>query len=103
MVWETKGISPSSVVPFRSEVCVPALCQPHLRDGCRRGLLELRHVDRREGGDGQILPVALRDEGPGVLLQFQKCLQEELLLHRLLQQRDSTHLPRYTCVYAFTA
>lgn len=60
---------------------VPALRQPHLRDGRGRSLLELGDAGRREGGDGQVVHVALRDEGPGLLLQLPKRLQEELLLH----------------------
>lgn len=74
---------------------VSAVRQPHLRDDGGRRLLELCDVDRREGGGGQVVPVALRDEGPGLLLQLQERLQEELLLHRLLQQRDSAPTPRY--------
>lgn len=51
-------------------MCVSAVRQPHVRDGRGRSLLELRDADRREGGDGQILHVALGDEGSGVLLQL---------------------------------
>lgn len=62
-------------------MCVPAMRQPHLRDVGRWRLLELGHVDRWEGGDGQVLPDAFRDEGPGLLLQLSERLQEKLLLH----------------------
>lgn len=84
----------SNSMCFRPEVRVPAVRQQHLRDDGGRRLLELCDVDRREGGGSQVVPVALRDEGPGLLLQLQECLQEELLLHRLLQQRDSAPTPR---------
>lgn len=86
---------------FRSEVCVPALRQPYLWDGGRRRLLEFCDVDWWEGGDTQILPVTFWDEGPGLLLQLPKCLQEELLLHRLLQQWDAAPTSRYSQRAAF--
>lgn len=97
---------------FRFEVCVPAVCQQHLWDSSRRRLLELCDADWWEGGGSEVLPVPLWDERPGLLLQLQKCLQKELLLHWLLQQRDPAPIPRYSphdatnlrplCLFAFT-
>lgn len=92
---------PSCVVYFRSEMCVPTVHQPHLWDVCRRSLLEFCDVDWWEGRDSKVLPVTFRDEGPGLLLQLPKCLQEDLLFHRLLQQRDAAPISRYIQNCAF--
>ncbi len=49
-------------------------------------MLELSNAHKWEGGGCEVLPVPIRAQGSGVLLQLPKRLQTQLLLHRLLQQ-----------------
>lgn len=65
---------------------VPAMHQPDVRDDGRRWLLEFSDADQWEAGAGQHLPDGVPDDGRDLLQGHREVLQEEVLLHRLLQQ-----------------
>lgn len=71
---------------FRSEMRVPAMRQPDVRDDGRRRLLEFGDADQREAGARQHLPDGVPDDRRDLLQGYREVLQEEVLLHGLLQQ-----------------
>lgn len=70
---------------FRSDMLLPAMHQPDVRGEGRRRLLEFGDADQREAGAGQRLPDGLPSDGRDQLQGRREVLQEEVLLHRLLQ------------------